>query len=169
MRLGARREARSKFTRHKRAMKTDQTSPDEGIQEQCDITITQENFRLSAQDRKIKQRQNTTRSIPGPTTKDGAYGRICKHGSQLIGPFLICTRKKTFAFECGLSNLHRESILPQRATTLIELFRLYRSSRRYDPDEVARLQPRRFVYRHPLQGAKEAPFVLCDTVFIVPF
>ena len=169
MRFGARREARSKFTRHQRAMKTDQTSPDKSIQEQRGITITQENFGLSAQDRKIKQRQNTTRSVPGPTTKDGAYGRIGKHGSQLIGPFLICTRKKTFAFERGLSNLHRKSILPQRGTTLIELFRLYRSSRRYDPDEVARLQPWWLVYRHPLPSAKEALFVLGDTVFIVPF
>ena len=169
MRFGARREARSKFTRHKRAMKTDQTSPDKGIQEQRGITIAQENFGLSAQKRKIKQRQNTTRSIPGPTAKDGAYGRICKHGSQVIRPFLICTRKKTFAFERGLSNLHSKSILPQRGTTLIELFRLYRGSRRYDPDKVARLQPWRLVYRHPLQGAKEALFVLGDTVFIVPF
>ena len=76
-------------------MKADQASPlDKRIQQQGDIAIADENFRLPREGRKIEQRKETTGAIACPATKDSLNTRVSEHGGQLLSSGLIRPREE---------------------------------------------------------------------------
>ncbi len=81
-------------------MKADQAGPlDKRIQQQSDIAIADENFRLPREGRKIEQRKETTGAIACPATKDSLNTRVSEHGGQLLSSGLIRPREEAVTLE----------------------------------------------------------------------
>lgn len=122
MRAGAFGQAFGELASDKGPMKADQAGPlDERIEQQGDIAIADENFRLLREGRKIKQGQETTGAIARPATKDRLHTRVREHSRQLLSPDSIRSCKESVALERLGSNLDRKSALLKRETPVLQL------------------------------------------------
>ena len=119
-------------------MKADQTGPlDKRIQQQGDIAIADENFRLLREDRKVEQGQEPTGAIAGPAAKDGLHTRVGEHRRQLLGPDSVRAGKEAVALERLGPNLDRKSALLKRETPILQLVFLDGSRGRDNADPIA--------------------------------